>query len=215
MSIVAAKCPVCGRDIGFDESAAEYTCIFCGAKLTTSALKTEKPAEAGKTAHHDLSAFFDKGPAKVSDRDRVTATNLSEEEITAELTRKVGLKEDLRHAVKAIDALRKKRHSLKSRNKRLTRSLIIGCAAASASLIAFFLVLGTELKLMLPVSIVSGVVFAFGAALIIFSLVNKKKVSAAREKLEENILEKKAVRDGLIDELNAINRKLGIHHHDK
>lgn len=216
MSIVSAKCPVCGHEIGFDETAVEYTCIFCGAKLKTSALKVEKPAEAPSDEQsHDLSAFFGRHKDKVSERDRVTAVGLSEEEITSELARKVGLKEDLRHAVKAVDALRNKRHSLKERKKKLTRSLAIGSAAAAVSLLVFFLVLGSEMKVFLPVTIVSGLIFAFGSALIIISLVNKKKVSDAMEKLEENILDKKAARDSLIDELNAINRKLGIHHHDK
>ena len=42
MSIFAANCPCCGRDIGFDESAKEYTCIFCGAKLITATLVKER-----------------------------------------------------------------------------------------------------------------------------------------------------------------------------
>ena len=42
MAILAANCPCCGRDIGFDESAKEYTCIFCGAKLITATLVKER-----------------------------------------------------------------------------------------------------------------------------------------------------------------------------
>ena len=42
MAILAANCPCCGRDIGFDENAREYTCIFCGAKLITATLVKEK-----------------------------------------------------------------------------------------------------------------------------------------------------------------------------
>lgn len=42
MAILAANCPCCGRDIGFDENAKECTCIFCGAKLITAALVKER-----------------------------------------------------------------------------------------------------------------------------------------------------------------------------
>lgn len=42
MAILAANCPCCGRDIGFEETAKECTCIFCGAKLITATLVKER-----------------------------------------------------------------------------------------------------------------------------------------------------------------------------
>ena len=42
MAILAANCPCCGRDIGFEEGTKEYTCIFCGAKLITATLVKER-----------------------------------------------------------------------------------------------------------------------------------------------------------------------------
>lgn len=51
MSILAAKCPCCGRDIGFEKDIEEVTCVFCGARLKVAALKTETvepPAQNAK-----------------------------------------------------------------------------------------------------------------------------------------------------------------------
>ncbi len=54
MSVLAAKCPCCGRDIGFDENTQEYTCVFCGAKLQIAALKTQRlePNDRGAGSKH-------------------------------------------------------------------------------------------------------------------------------------------------------------------
>ena len=221
MSIVAAKCPVCGRDIGFDETAAEYTCIFCGARLKTAALKCEKPVKAadraaGRTeAHSDVAAVFERHVGNVTDRDRVTAEGLSEEEIEAELSRKVGLKEELRLTVKEIDALRKKRDPIKAMGKRMNKAFAFAGLFLAIALIAFFFVFGSAEKYRTPVMIASAVVFVLGLALIVYAAVRKRRVASDGEKLEENITAKKSKRDGIIDELNAINKKLGIHHHDK
>lgn len=63
MEILAAKCPCCGRDIGFEENVKEYTCIFCGAVLKTAALKSEHVGAQNNAEKTDKGGA-DKGGSK-------------------------------------------------------------------------------------------------------------------------------------------------------
>ncbi len=226
MSIVAAKCPVCGRDIGFDEKAEEYVCIFCGAKLMTSALKKERLAgreeKPRPAVRRGIVRSEDEKPKAEPPKDdpRETAPEkpkaeepeLTEEEVKRELERKAGFKQELHDVVKEIDELRAKRTPLESRGKTAKTMSIIGVVIIGAALIALFLLIDNPSIPRSYVIIGGAIAACLGIFTVIFSLMKKKEAASARKKLETRISEKKQKRDVLIGRLNKINKKLHIHH---
>lgn len=227
MSIVAAKCPVCGRDIGFEEGAEEYTCIFCGSKLILSALKTEHieagpaPKPAKVTAKPPVK---DEAPAQEKPRapipeiprfesERTSEPELTEEEIKAELERKVGFKEELRAVVKEIDELRAKRDPLKARLKTVKSVSWMGGALLVFDILAVLLLYKEENANNYSNYVLAGGVFVglIAGFMFFYSAARKRGILKAQKKLEDSISDKKQKRDVLIGRLNKINRRLHIH----
>lgn len=225
MSIVAAKCPVCGRDIGFDENTAEYTCIFCGSKLMTSALKKERVesnekrrGEAGQrervVRERDAQPRPSepprvKEPAPIGESD--AGEELSEEEKNRELERKAGFKTELRSVVKQIDELRAKRSTYSSQLKTAKVLSVVGVVFVCAVLIAVFLMLDSGKPDKTYVIVGGAIAGGIGLFTTVFSLMRRSETEKARKQLEEKISEKKQKRDVLIGRLNKINKKLHIH----
>lgn len=222
MSIVAAKCPVCGRDIGFEESAAEYECIFCGAKLMTSALKKERldnRARAERPAvRREVKRSSDEKPPEAPEKKppeepkAASEPELTEEEIKHELERKAGFKQELHDVAKEIDDLRKKRAPLENRVKTAKLMSIIGAVTIGAAVIALFLLIDSAAVQKGYVILGGALLGGIGIFMMVFSLMRNKEALAARKKLETRISEKKQKRDVLIGRLNKINKKLHIHH---
>lgn len=223
MSIVAAKCPVCGRDIGFDEKAEEYTCIFCGSKLMTSALKKEhlsnRPDRERPPVRREIIRSSDEKPKEQPHEkpqapapEHAPESELTEEEIKHELERKAGFKQELHDVVKEIDELRAKRAPLENRVKTAKTMSIVGVVIIGAALIGLFLLIDNPSIQRSYVILGGALAGGIGIFTVIFSLVRKKESSSARKKLENRISEKKQKRDILIGRLNKINKKLHIHH---
>lgn len=226
MSIAAAKCPVCGRDIGFDEKAEEYVCIFCGAKLMTSALKKERLAgreeKPRPEVRRGLVRSEDEKPKAEPPKDapreaapekpKAEEPELTEEEIKHELERKAGFKQELHDVAKEIDELRAKRAPYDNRAKTAKLMSIVGVVIAGSALIALFLFIDNAAIEKSYVIMGGGVLSVLGILITVFSLAKKKEALAARKKLESRISEKKQKRDVLIGRLNKINKKLHIHH---
>ncbi|MBO6061123.1 MAG: TFIIB-type zinc ribbon-containing protein [Clostridia bacterium] len=198
MGVFAAVCPCCGKDIGFDDKAAEYVCIYCGAKLRTSALNKVPVGKAAKEA--------EPGPKREGEEE------LTDEEVTKELIRKVEYKDDLRKVEKQIEELRTKRPKFESRLKTM-KSLAwvgVGFAAAAAVVVVVF---ADENREGIDASlIVAAVLAAIGLFTIILAAIRRADLKKQQARLEESILEKKQKRDILIGRLNKINKRLHIHH---
>lgn len=223
MSMVAAKCPVCGRDIAFDESIAEYTCVFCGAKLKTSALKSEhlgggstdpfdKPVAPARNPVRPPAIKDDEPRRETKHETRSSEPELSEEEKNRELEKKAGYKQELRDVNKQIDELRAKRDPLKNQLKNSKFMTVAGVIVAGVVLLAaMFLMDDGRLNqnVILMGAVIIGVIAIF---MIVFSLIRKSETEKAQKKLEKTITEKKKKRDDLIGRLNYINKKLHIHH---
>ena len=224
MSIVAAKCPVCGRDNGFEENAEEYTCIFCGSKLITSALKREhvnndKSVKPDKKPEDLFSGKHVITPPKDDESkpvpEKKNEPELTEEEIKHELERKAGFKEELREAVKQIDDLRAKRDPLKKKLKTLKNMSIIGLIGLGAAVIGAFVLLDgnrIDSKYVILGAVVLGLIFGF---MLVFSQIRRKETEKEQKRLEKAISEKKQKRDVLEGRIIKINKKLHIHHDDK
>lgn len=236
MSIVAAKCPVCGRDIGFEETAEEYVCIFCGAKLMTSALKSEHVnrvmgGEPEKKPMKKPDDLFGKRPNIVPPRadgereqmkkpepvqkaESKDEPELTEEEIKHELERKVGFKEELRQVVKQIDELRGKRDPLKNKLKTLKTMSMVGLIGFGVVVIAAFILLDGNSVNSTYVLLGASLLGLIAGFMFVFSLIRRKETEKEQKRLEKTISEKKQKRDVLIGRLNKINKKLHIHHDD-
>ena len=149
MSILAAKCPCCGRDIGIEENTEEYTCVFCGTKLKVAALKTTPVEEADKQSgaaevkdapvngEHKSSAGGESERhgrhhsrhESVSPKE-INAPELTREEIEEELKRKAEFKEELHSALHQINELRARRPKLEARLRTVTTLGIVGAILA-------------------------------------------------------------------------------------
>ncbi|MBO4562958.1 MAG: hypothetical protein J5772_05020 [Clostridia bacterium] len=207
MSVYAAKCPCCGRDIGFDGEAAECTCIFCGAKLLTSALKKElvdppKEEKAEKAPE----------PAPPKEEKAEGEPELTEEELRLELDRKAEYKSELHRVLKQIDELRARRPGYKSQLKTAGGTLIAGAVMIAAAPVLLFTLYDPEKGF--TGSLVTGACVAglVGVFVLAISLVRRRDIRNQQGKLESMIRDKKDKRDVLIGRLNKINKKLHIHH---
>ena len=223
MSMVAAKCPVCGRDIAFDENIAEYTCVFCEAKLKTAALKSEqiggrrndpfeKPVAPVRNPVRPPAIRDDEPKHETKHEAKSSEPELSEEEKKHELEKKAGYKQELRDVNKQIDDLRAKRDPLKNQLKNTKFMTVAGVVVAGVVLLAaIFLMDDGRLNqnVILMGAVIVGVIAIF---MIVFSLIRKSETEKAQKKLEKTITEKKKKRDDLIGRLNHINKKLHIHH---
>ena len=226
MSVLAAKCPCCGRDIGFEESVEEYTCVFCGAELKVSALKTEhldpaqKKEEPGARQakeepkpdpdmfshrhhhHREVRTADDIDPAEVG---------LTREEIEEHLKRKAEYKEELHAVVDQIDEFRARRPKLKARSKTVSTLSGVGIGLAVASAIAILLFADGESELNDVLLVVSGITAAVAVFMLVLSFIRRNDIKKQQSRLEETILEKKQKRDVLIGRINKINKTLHIH----
>ena len=224
MSILAAKCPCCGRDIGFDENTQEYTCVFCGAQLKVSALKTQAvepvvkksdapvkeekkpkqadPAQFSKRRHREVRTADDIDPAEVG---------MTREEIEEQLKRKAEYKEELHAVVKQIDEFRARRPKLEAKRKTVTTLGGVGIGLAVAAAVAIMLFADGESELSDALLVISGIVAAVAVFMLILSAVRRRDIKKQQSRLEETILEKKQKRDVLIGRLNKINKALHIH----
>ncbi|MBQ1520135.1 MAG: TFIIB-type zinc ribbon-containing protein [Clostridia bacterium] len=230
MSILAAKCPCCGRDIGIEENTEEYTCVFCGTKLKVAALKTTPVEEADKQSgaaevkdapvngEHKSSAGGENGRhgrhhsrhESVSSKE-INAPELTREEIEEELKRKAEFKEELHSALHQINELRARRPKLEARLRTVTTLGIVGAILAVVAGGGMFFFADGESDMLL---IVSGVLAVLALAMLITSGIRRKDVKKQQSRLEESILEKKQKRDILIGRLNKINKTLHIHSDD-
>lgn len=219
MSVYAAKCPCCGRDIGFEEGAEECTCIFCGAKLLTSALSKElvrsdehekepekapekEPEEAPETAP------VPKEKAEEAEKD----PELTPEEIAQELDRKVEFKAELHRVVRQIDELREKRSVYKAQIKSSGISIGVGAGLIAAAPLLMLFFYDREKGFtggMTTWAIAAGVV---GLVVLAIGIARRRDARNGQNKLEATIRDKKDKRDILIGRLNKINKKLHIHH---
>lgn len=235
MAILAANCPCCGRDIGFDEHAKEYTCIFCGAKLITAALVKERldsQTNAGyeryrkgdaddvrhrsgrrqyaepkaETASAKPEPAKAEAPAKPAEPEK-KEPELTEEEIRVQLMRKAEFKQELRDVVKEIDTLRSRRERFTSQLSVCRTLMIIGLVFIAAA-VAVIVFLGEKLDYSL---LLAGGLAALGVFTLILSEIKKNSVKKQQKKHEQTIEEKKEKRDILIGRLNKINKHLHIH----
>ena len=227
MSIITAKCPCCGRDIGFDKNAAEYTCIFCGARLRTSALKSEevyRPGEAvsarpqregqGKAAPVQAAAQPAAQPAvpRQNTAPVKPAEGVTEEERSLQLKRKAEFKAELKKTVKQIDDMRERKPKL-SKILTTTKSFMIGGAALAVAAVFFILVcIGGAIENPTFGIVASALALAVGFVMMILSAKRGRETKEEIKRLEKNISERKEKRDVLIGRLNKINERLGIHH---
>lgn len=215
MSIVAAKCPCCGRDIGFEENTAEYTCIFCGARLHTSALKSEV-LNNGAEASPARPAAVQQKPAQQAGqtkpaapvRKEQPASGLSEEEKALQLKRKAELKDELKKVVKQIDEMRARRPKLEGRVKTAKGLMSGGIAVAVAAVFIFLLCVGeggSNSTLGIVASIIAAIV---AVATLVIASVRGREMKEELKRLEKNISEKKEKREVLIGRLNKISKRL-------
>lgn len=226
MGILAAKCPCCGRDIGFEENTTDYTCVFCGAELKVSALKTQAveptvkksdapvkeekeekkpkpdPAQFSKRRHREVRTADDIDPAEVG---------MTREQIEEQLQRKAEYKEELHAVVKQIDEFRARRPKLEAKRKTVTTLGGVGIGLAVAAAVAIMLFADGESDLSDVLLVISGIVAAVAVFMLILSAVRRRDIKKQQSRLEETILEKKQKRDVLIGRLNKINKALHIH----
>lgn len=236
MAILAANCPCCGRDIGFDENAREYTCIFCGAKLITATLVKERldpaHADAGyeryrKGDYSDPSVKVKRQPAAEPQKpaavqkpapepkkesEKPKEPELTEEEIRTQLMRKTEFKQELRDTVKEIDTLRSRRERFTLQLKSCKWLMAVGLVLIALSA-AVMMLFGNNEELSHRF-IIAGALASLGIIALILSEVKKNGVKKQQKELEKNIEEKKEKRDILIGRLNKINKRLHIHDSD-
>ncbi len=242
MAILAANCPCCGRDIGFDESVKEYTCIFCGAKLITAALVKERVEHShghSSYEHYRKDDFSDKhrrsgsvvrereteskASAKQTEKPDISFESkpaekkpepeLTEDEIREQLMRKAEFKQELRDIVKEIDTLRSQRTRFTPQLNFCRMLMIFGLIFIAVAAAIVIIFDGAE-----DVTrrvIIAAVVAGLGLIALIVSEIKKNAVKKQQKKLEETISEKKEKRDILIGRLNKINKLLHIHSDDK
>ncbi len=224
MAICAATCPCCGRDIGFDETVREYTCIFCGATLITAALTKEKLDGRGAAGASSDAAESPVPPqAERPHRDRHHPEHhhhehhhrehghapLSDEERKDMLIRKTRLKQELRDIVKEIDVLRSRRSRYKTRLKLAKALTAIGAIFTAAALIIVFFVLDSDFdSRVMRLLVAAASAFLCGATLIITAAVVKAQAKRSNDRLEDTISNKKKLRDGLIGKLDRISSRL-------
>ena len=241
MAIVAANCPCCGRDIGFEEGSKEYTCIFCGAKLITAALVKERldthantgyeryrKGDADDARHRAKQKQYAPPTAEVEKKTESTQETapkaepakpektepeLTEEEIRVQLMRKTEFKQELREVVKEIDTLRSRRERFTTQLKTCRVLMIMGLVLIGAAA-AVVILFGNNEELPSRF-IVAGALAALGLVALILSEVKKNGVKKEQKKHEHTIEEKKEKRDILIGRLNKINKRLHIHDGDE
>lgn len=241
MSIVAARCPVCGRDIGFEEGVEEYTCIFCGEKLMTSALIKEPvngakkpemkkyvppekrtPSERSSSAdytsgsgsgsrHHSSEHSHSHSHSDGADKPVEPERELTEEEVKEYLEKKTRAKAELHDVVKEIDSLREKRDPLKERLKTTKNMTLYGCIGAGAVILAMIIFYDISAQNNVYVMLGGLVLGATAIFMIVLSWIRRKEIKTSQKRLEKTIGEKKDKRDTLIARLNRINKKLHIH----
>ena len=233
MSVLAAKCPCCGRDIGIQENSEEYTCVFCGTSLKVAALKTERidtpetrheeaqasPPEANEEPSGSLEESGEGQGERASDihgksRGGVNAPELSEEEIEHQLKRKAEFKEELHSALHQIDELRARRPKLEARLRTVkTLGLIGAIVAVLAGAAIFLLVDGSSEEApsnrLILIAAAGAAVLAL--VMLITAAIRIRDINKQKSRLEESIIEKKQKRDILIGRLNKINKMLHIH----
>ncbi len=220
MSIVAAKCPCCGRDIGFEENTAEYTCIFCGARLRTSALRSEvlsggnasspRPAAETEARPHTHSQEKPREQSgESSERAEREQESLSEEETALQLKRKAEFKEELKKIVKQIDDMRSRKHKLQAKLKTAKGLISGGMGAAVIGIFLLVLFINEHSTFGIIASIV---IFMIGGFTLVYSSLRGRETKEELKTLEKSIGEKKEKRDVLIGRLNKINKRLNITH---
>ena len=225
MSILAAKCPCCGRDIGIQENTEEYSCVFCGAKLKVSALKTEL-IEKREAVKEEPKPEKHAGESRASHGEKehaghgADAPELSQEEIDRQLKRKAEFKEELHSAVRQIDELRQRRPKLEAKLRTINTLGIIGAilaVAAGAAIVLFAEGSAEEGSGNTMALIVAGGIALVSLFMLILSFIRRSDIKKQRKRLEDSIIEKKQKRDILIGRLNKINKMLHIHsdeHHE-
>lgn len=224
MSILAAKCPCCGRDIGFEDNTEEYTCVFCGTQLQVSALKTQLVANGAASAKAEAPK---KDPAPRTEKQKKhyllskdvhsaddidpKEVGLTREEIEEQLKRKAEYKEELHSVVRQIDEFRARRPKLEARRKTVSTltGIGVGLAVAAAAALALFVDGDGEYNDLILIA--CGVIAVVALVMLITSAIQRSDVKKQQSRLEETIIEKKQKRDVLIGRLNKINKTLHIH----
>ena len=241
MSILAAKCPCCGRDIGIEENSEEYTCVFCGTKLKVSALKTELVNASGdsgssgedgssgsrRRSHHssrDSSHHSSHGSSHHSSHGSSHrsshGSDSDPDQIDAPELTQEEIDEQLKRKAEYKEELHSALHQineLRARRPKLDARLR---AVVTLGVVGVVLAVFAAICIVFSATrgeggdvmlIVSCAVALVALAMLITSAIRRNDIKKQKSRLEESIIEKKQKRDVLIGRLNKINKTLHIH----